>query len=162
MQIKTFKDFIGESAKDSDKHKAGVVLIYDNKILLVHPTNSSWKSRSCGIPKGFMQDGEDAIDSALRELREETGIKLKLEQLQKVPYTVEIHGKKEVQVLTYFVCKIEDLAELGLHSKKIPKDQLQLDEVDWAKFVDAEEAYKLITQAQLIILDRHLTVSSNK
>lgn len=165
MQIRTFNQFIAES-KDDDLTNlaAGVAVIYDNKILLVHPTGASWKRGTCGIPKGSMKEDEDPVESALRELAEETGIILTPDQLEKSPHTVELYSKSRntVRRLTYFLCKINDLSEIGLETERVPKSQLQLEEVDWAKFVTAEEAYPLITQAQLIILDRHLTLSANK
>lgn len=164
MLIKKFDDFINESSEDISNLAAGVAIIYDNKILLVHPTGASWQRGTCGIPKGSMKEGEDPLESALRELEEETGITLSPDQLEKAAHSVEIYSKRRntVRLLTYFLCKIDDLSQIGLSSERVPKDQLQLEEVDWAKFVTAEEAYPIITQAQLIILDRHLTISSNK
>ena len=163
MLIGTFSDFLNES-EDLSNLAAGVAIVWNNKILLVHPTGASWKRGTCGIPKGSMKEDEDPVESALRELAEETGIVLTPDQLEKSPHTVEIYSKRRqtTRLLTYFLCKIDDLSQIGLDSEKVPKDQLQLEEVDWAKFVSAEEAYPLVTQAQLIILDRHLTLSSNK
>jgi hypothetical protein len=60
--------------------------------------------------------------------------------------------------MIYYICKINDLAEVGLESEKVPKDQLQAEEIDWAKFVTAEEAYPITSRSQLIILDRHLSL----
>jgi len=163
MLIKKFSDFVNES-EDLSNLAAGVAIVWNNKILLVHPTGASWKRGTCGIPKGSMKEDEDPVESAIRELAEETGISLTPDQLEKSPYIVEIYSKRRhtTRLLTYFLCKIEDLSQIDLASEKVPKDQLQLEEVDWAKFVSAEEAYPLVTQAQLIILDRHLTLSSNK
>jgi bis(5'-nucleosidyl)-tetraphosphatase len=51
----------------------GVVLLNSNKVLLLqHPdtaTNGHWD-----FPKGHVEKGEDEIQTALRELKEETGI----------------------------------------------------------------------------------------
>ena len=48
------------------------------------------------------------------------------------------------------------LAEIGLESERLSKSQLQLEEVDWAKFVSANDAYPITSRSQLIIIDRHL------
>lgn len=157
MSVLNFNQYLNEGKKG--RTAAGVAIIYQNKILLVHPTGASWKKPTCGIPKGGMEPGEDEMEAAIRELFEETSIIVRPEQLEPSPYTVDveskIHGSWQ---LIYFLCKIEDLGEIGLSSEKIPKDQLQLEEVDWAKFVGSDEAYSITSPRQLIILDRHLSL----
>lgn len=152
-----FKEYL-EQNDDRGKTAAGVAILYQNKILLIHPTNSSWKKGTCGIPKGHVEPGEDVMHAALRELFEETGISLRPEQLDPNPRTVDVLSKKGAWQLIYFVCEIKDLSEVGLSSESIPKKQLQLKEVDWAKFVSAKEAYPITSRNQLILLDRHLTL----
>ena len=162
MEILKFNDFISEGEKAATRRMAvGVAVVYDNKILLIHPTNASWRKPTCGIPKGGIEPGEEPIDGALRELMEETGIALSPDQLESETYrTYFYNSHNEVTgQLVYFVCKVSDLSEIGLSSEKVPKSQLQLEEVDWAKFISAKEAYPLISREQLIILDRHLSFS---
>jgi len=144
-----------------DRRAAGIAIIYDNKILLVHPTNSSWMKATCGIPKGKLEPGEDPFDGALRELEEETGIKLKPEQVDIEPHRVTFYNKKNEEdgYLIYFVCRIDSLSEIGLESEKLSRSQLQLEEVDWGKFVGPDEAYPIVSRSQLIILDRHLILN---
>lgn len=160
-----FSDFLnerwGEDVQQKDRRAAGVAVIWDNKILLIHPTNSSWKKSTCGIPKGKLEPGEDSLEGALRELEEETGIRLDQSQLNPEPYKVDFYNRKnEVDGhLIYFVCEIMDLSEIGLSSDRLPKSQLQLEEVDWGKFVTPEEAYPIISRNQMIILDRHLSLN---
>lgn len=162
MEILKFDQYLAENEKPKkSKHDAaGVAIIYNNKILLIHPTNASWHRGTCGIPKGGIEPGEDHMVAALRELREETGIELRPDQLEPSPEIVHIHSarKKEEWALIYYVCKIQELSEIGLTSERLPNSQLQLEEIDWGKFVTAEEAYPIMTRAQLIILDRHLTL----
>ena len=145
---------------DSIENKvAGVCIIHDNKILLVHPTNASWQKRTLGIPKGKVEKGEDVLTGSIRELKEETGIELDASILSKSePYVCDLYDKNgnvEKQLI-YFLHKIEDLSEIKMNSLRIPKNQLQAEEVDWAGFLTAEEAYPKISEWQLIILDRHL------
>ncbi len=161
----SFNDYLGEEQTfvPAKSFAAGVTIIYNNKILLVHPTGASWQRGTCGIPKGGMETGENPMEAALRELREETGIQLNPAQLNPSPENVEMHTKRgKVHNLIYFVCQINDLSEIGLSSDRVPNSQLQLEEVDWAKFVSPEEAYPITSRSQLIILDRHLSLGKNK
>lgn len=152
--IKQFSEFLAESTKNRDT--AGVAIIYDGKILLVHPANGSWVRPIMGIPKGGIEEGEDVLAAALRELKEETGISLSPDQVDQIPNKVEVFNKsgKYQNAIHYFICQIQDLSEIGLDSISVPKQQLQKEEVDWAGFIDIKEAYHKVARAQLIILDR--------
>jgi len=47
------------------------------ELLLAHPGGPFWRDRDAGawtIPKGIVDEGEDLLDAAQREFREETGI----------------------------------------------------------------------------------------
>lgn len=160
-----FSDFLNErwggDVIMQNRRAAGVAIIWENRILLVHPTNSSWKKATCGIPKGKLEPGEDVMSGALRELREETGISLNPGQLDPESYKVDFYNQKNEPdgYLIYFVCEITDPSEIGLNSDRIPKSQLQIEEVDWAKFVSPHEAYPIMTRSQLIILDRHIILN---
>lgn len=162
MGLLKFNDFVNERwAIDTPleyRIAAGVAIIWDNKILLVHPTNSSWKKPTLGIPKGKLDRyDEDPMDAALRELEEETSIILSPDRLDPEPNEVIFYknGKMDGRLI-YFVCNIDDLSEIGLDSGRLPKSNLQAEEVDWAGFLSAEEAYPKMSNGQLIILDRHL------
>lgn len=152
--IKTFSDFLNEKKKNWNG--AGVAIIYEGKILLVHPANGSWVKPLMGIPKGGVEDGEDLLDAALREVKEETGIELSADQLEPQVESIDIFNKngEYKHSLYYFICRISDLSEIGLDSLAVPKSQLQKEEVDWAGFINIKEAYGKVSRAQLIILDR--------
>jgi predicted NUDIX family NTP pyrophosphohydrolase len=62
------------------KRSAGILLYRVRQgaveVLLVHPGGPFWATRDLGawtIPKGEYEQGEDPLDAALREFREETG-----------------------------------------------------------------------------------------
>ena len=151
--VSDFDTFINESKV---RNTAGVAIKWQDKILVVHPTNASWKNSSLGIPKGGIDDGEDPIIAAIRELREETGIAIKESNLDPAPYTATNYGDsgKVKSQLIYFTMEIQDLSEIGLTRQVVPKEWLQLKEIDWAGFIRIDEAYSKIHRSQIIILDR--------
>lgn len=122
---------------------AGILIIYKNKLLLIHPTGNSWQG-SYGYPKGRIDAGETPWETALRETEEEIGIRIPERLLSKAPhelnYIVKKKNAKIYKTSYYFICKIENLSDIGLNSEVVPKNQLQLEEVDWAGFVDYKEA----------------------
>jgi 8-oxo-dGTP pyrophosphatase MutT (NUDIX family) len=163
MGILNFNEFVNErwAIDMPEEHRvaAGVAIIWNNKILLVHPTNASWRKPTLGIPKGKLdRPDEEPILAALRELEEETSIVLSQDQLDPESHQVIFYknGKPDGRLI-YFVCNIEDLSEIGLDSERLPKSTLQEEEVDWAGFLSADDAYPKISTSQLIIIDRHLT-----
>ena len=49
------------------------------EVFLAHPGGPFWKNKDAGawsVPKGELDEGEDALAAAVRELEEETGIRL--------------------------------------------------------------------------------------
>ena len=87
-----------------NKYKAGVI-VYDpsNKsLLLVQSRGNLW-----GCPKGSLEIGETKIDAALRELQEETGIKLSKDKLIK-KHTVYSNATYYEVHLTQTIIKVQE------------------------------------------------------
>ncbi|MFA5585543.1 MAG: NUDIX hydrolase [Saccharofermentanales bacterium] len=120
------------------QESAGLLVIHNNKMLLVHPTNAPWYG-TYSIPKGKLEKGETYIDAAIRETKEETGIKIKLNEINKTPYKIQYKNEKGkiYKELTYFLVNLN-------YDIKIDKNKLQLNEIDWAGFVDKDEAISRI------------------
>ena len=133
---------IFELKKKKMKISAGTCILYKNKILFCHPTNGSWFG-SYSPAKGGVDEGESFIDAAIRETKEEIGISISKNQILNIETPIEVlyfSKKKTIHKIVYlFIVKINDLSEIGLTSEIVPKDQLQIEEVDWAGFLTADE-----------------------
>lgn len=119
---------------------AGLVLLKDNKILLCHPTKAPWYG-TYSIPKGHIEEGESKIEAAIRETKEETGIEISKDEINKEEYKIEYRnkkGKKYKEVYYYIVNVNFNLDDI------LPREQLELNEINWAGFLNKEEAKKRI------------------
>lgn len=159
--IKRFNEYLESDAepittKKASKDTAGIAILYGKKILLVHPTNGSWNRPIMGIPKGQIEEGEDIKEAAIRETAEEIGIKIDPSMLSQSPDTVDVFDKNGnyKNTIYYYVCRISALSDIGLEDMRIPRHRLQREEVDWAGFINLEDAYGMVSQAQRLILDR--------
>ena len=65
----------------------GCIIIENNKVLLVYEKNGNF----WGFPKGHMEKGENEIETALREVKEEVGL------------DVEIIDKEKRYILNYII-----------------------------------------------------------
>mgnify|MGYP002632268813 FL=1 len=135
------------------KISAGLAIIYDNKILLAHTTSRGWFG-SYSIPKGGIDESESNLDAAIRETKEEVGITIPKNLIDKTEHTFTVSTKKYGnKIVYYYVVQISNLSQIGLTDLKVPKKQLQLEEVDWAGFLDYREATKRIMKSQAVLIN---------
>ncbi|MCG8569651.1 MAG: NUDIX hydrolase [Spirochaetes bacterium] len=105
-----------------------VAVWYQNKILMI---KNSYR-KILGIPAGRLKKNEEEVVGACRELREETGIKAKTEDLNKVLDIIQ-----EEKYATDHIILFE------YHPTELPEIQVDNKEVIWAQFMSADEAAKL-------------------
>ena len=126
---------------------AGIIIILNkNKLLLSHPTNARW-SNTYSFPKGHIEENESQIEAAIRELKEETSIELTEDRIiDKTPIVILYNDKKGkiYKELYLFKVYITDISEIGLSSEVLPKEMLQIEELDWCGFLTKEEAMSKI------------------
>ena len=119
------------------KKSAGLLIIQNKKILLAHPTNASWE-HTFSIPKGNIEKDETNIDAAIRETLEEVGIEINEKIIDTTEYFIDYVNKKGkvYKKVFYYIVNIDD----NIYPETFNKDMLQLEEVDWAGFLDIKDA----------------------
>jgi len=151
--VKKFEQFINE-ANQEVKTSAGLAIIWENKILLAHTTGRNFKT-GYGIPKGGIEAGESSIDAAAREVEEEIGVRVSKNMIESKSYQFGVDARKWgfKKIVHYYIVKINQLQEIGLNEPKIPKTQLQLEEINDARFMDLREARSAVMKSQQPLLD---------
>ena len=113
---------------------AGLLIIQDNKMLLAHPTKAPWYG-TYTIPKGKVEEGESYIKAAIRETKEEVGIDINVNDIDKKISVIDYTDAKDriYKKVIYFVARPKN---------KITIDKSKLDkkEVNWAGFVNKDDA----------------------
>lgn len=133
------------------------------EVLLVHPGGPFWAKKDAGVwsvPKGQVEDGEEARACALRELEEEIGSRLGLsaEDLMELGSVRQKSGK-----VVHCWAAERDFDPDELRSETFtmewpPRSGRRQDfpEVDRAEWFDPDEARRRINPAQAELLDRLL------
>lgn len=88
----------------------GIVVFDGSKVLLVrHGTTASHFEGIMGLPSGKIDPGESAIQTAVRELREETGLVTAISDLSPLPHKFQatITQKDGTKIFDWYVflCK---------------------------------------------------------
>lgn len=151
-QINSYKDFVNEQLKV--KRSAGIAIIWQGQVLLVHATGHNFKT-GYGIPKGGIDRGETELEAAIRETYEEVGIKVPKKLIDRTPYTFVVTSRKYKynKIVTYFIAEIDSLEQIGLKKPKVPKSQLQIEEVNDARFLDRSKASNVIMKSQIDLIN---------
>ena len=133
------------------KSTCGIFIVdCNNKFLVGHPTGI-YKPFCWSIPKGEPDPGETRLQTAVREVFEETGIKIDPKKVQFLWSSEYATGRK---VLHAYIVKIDDDGEdLNPHCDSLfmNKEGKLIPEIDDFKWVTVEEAEKICHEAQIKI-----------
>ena len=107
----------------------GCIVINDkNEILLIHHKVGHW-----GFPKGHVEDGETEIQTAIREVKEETNIDVEVNE--ECRYSIKYSPKEDViKEVVYFLAR-------NISNER----QAQLEEVSEVKWFSMNDAIDKIT-----------------
>ncbi len=114
--------------------KAGGGLVYNkkNEILFIF-RNGKWD-----LPKGGHEKGEEILETAIREVEEETGAKKLIisEKLQKTYHIFNKNGKHKIKITQWFKMKTDYEGELT------PQKSEGIEKVEWLDSEQVKEALK--------------------
>lgn len=103
----------------------GCIIIEDEKVLLVKQTKGHW-----GFPKGYVEADETEVETAIREVKEETNIDVEVEENKR--YTMRyVTDKGNMKEIVYFVAR-----KVG---GEIKAQECEIDEIEWLDFRKALE-----------------------
>ena len=107
----------------------GCVIIENNKVLLILQQNDVY----WGFPKGHVENGETEIQTAKREVKEEVGLDVKIDENKRYVTNYLVRDEIDKTSVFYIATPI---------GGKIQKQDSEVKEVKWCTF---EEALELIT-----------------
>lgn len=114
-----------------------IVINNENEVLLIHHNAGHWD-----FPKGHVEDGETEVETAIREVKEETGIDVKINE--EFRYTTEYSPEEDViKEVVYFLAK-------NINDDKVAQLE-EVSEVKWFKFEDALKVITYTTSVDILI-----------
>jgi 8-oxo-dGTP pyrophosphatase MutT (NUDIX family) len=94
----------GQRGDEQERSAGGVVVRGDEAIVIVPTRRGAQGQRVLALPKGHVDPGETPDQTALREVREETGVEAQLvEKLGDVRYFYQRGGKRIFKRVTFYL-----------------------------------------------------------
>ena len=112
----------------SRKEKScGGVIVEGGKVLMVLQTNGT-----LAFPKGHVEDGETEIETAMREILEETGVETVLDQNKRVELNYYIESLDIDKHVVIYVGK-------PVGGIEVRPQEGEIEAVDWVKIPEVED-----------------------
>jgi len=129
---------------DERETSYGGVVVRGDETIVITPTGKS----VIGLPKGGARYGETAEETAAREVREETGVRVAVrERLGDIRYWYRRGGKRILKTVHFFLCDYVD-GDTADHDHEV-------DEARWMPLEEARNALSYPGEREL--LDRALS-----
>lgn len=138
------------------KKTVGIYLINKhNNLLIVHPTNHN--NFSWSIPKGEPEEDESLLEAAIREMMEETGIALKIDEI--IPhYLGEVVYKSKKKILHSFLIIDKNLGDFEVICNSIVNLEKhtfpEIDDHQWINILEVSLIKKHLHESQIDNIDK--------
>lgn len=106
----------------------GAIIFNNNKILVIQQTSNFY-----GFPKGHMEKGETEIETAIREIKEETNIDVKI--LDKYRYSISYIVHETIDKESVFYLAVPTTFD-------IQKQESEINNIEW---IDIDKVYDKLT-----------------
>ena len=106
----------------------GAVVINNGQVLLIQSNEGIY-----GFPKGHMEEGESEIQTALREVKEEVGLDVKIDESKKYVINYTINNEIEKTTIFYIATPLNENIEI------------QESEIENIKWCDFDEVLDVLT-----------------
>jgi len=128
------KPLRGGRRGDEQERSAGGVVVRGDEVIVIVPTRRGAQGqRVLALPKGHVDPGETPDQTALREVREETGVDARLiERLGEVRYFYQRDGKRIFKRVTFYLFAYRE-GSLEEHDDEV-------EEARWMPLREAAEA----------------------
>jgi 8-oxo-dGTP pyrophosphatase MutT (NUDIX family) len=144
---------LGKKGKKKVHFLSGIALIVDGRILMVNAKKHSKKhDDKWSIPKGHIEGAGGSLMSAIKELKEEAGIKLDYNYDAVFQYNYRKSGFTKLMDV-YVYRRSREEFENYLDGWDIIEDHLEEDEISEASFLNLEEARDRIDITMSDLLD---------
>ena len=111
----------------NEKACGAVIENKEGKILLIFQQNGFW-----GFPKGHVEEGETESETAVREVFEETGLWVELNEENRFEFSYIIKDLNIHKTVVLFTAKVVD-------DSRLKKQDEEVAEMDWFDKNDVEE-----------------------
>ncbi len=129
------------------EYSAGGIVVKDDKVLVIKTKNLK-NETVYTFPKGHIEKNEDAEESAIREVEEETGVKCKIKkELKTVEYWFVRDKKRVHKKVKWYL--MEPVGETDLSKLK---HCYEVDEVMWVKLDEVEKLLSYKSDKELVKL----------
>lgn len=108
------------------------------------------------ITFGNVERGEDEMEAALREAREEFGLKEALYETVNLGYKIEFEGKQGKTVIHFYAVKVPSIGtKIVLNEESIGYDWMLFDKVKEAmQYEDEKKAFDILVTNHLPVSDK--------
>ena len=119
---------LGKVQNKPTEKSCGCIIINDDKVLLIKQTKGHW-----GFPKGHVEKSETEIETATREVKEETNLDVAIDENKR--YTMKyVTDKGKLKEVVLFIAKCV--------GGEIERQESEISDIKW---LDFNEALKKIT-----------------